>query len=102
LGLDHSASPPRADFTVADVLAWARTKPASETYDYCDNDNCALAQFLRETGRAKRARVNPLFWRDGVNSKRTHPIPHGLNDAALEGGETFGGFVEQLEQLVSA
>ena len=39
------------DFTIADVLAWARTKPADEVYVYTDSTNCALCQFLRETGR---------------------------------------------------
>src|SRR4249919_3451282 len=40
-----------ADFTLADVLAWARTKPADRSYNYLDPERCAVAQFGRDTGR---------------------------------------------------
>jgi hypothetical protein len=36
-----------ADFTVAEFLAWARTKPADEEYRYWDIGNCAVAQFAK-------------------------------------------------------
>jgi hypothetical protein len=48
----------QTDFTIADVLVWARTKPADEAYNYVDARDCALCQFLRETGRVASPSVN--------------------------------------------
>lgn len=88
-----------ATFTAADVLAWARTKPADETYCYTDPGNCALCQFLRDTGRALEPRVAPPAWREGVLSKDRLPYPVALEDP-LALSDTFGELVERLEKLV--
>jgi hypothetical protein len=67
-----------ADFTIADVLEWARTKPADEVYYYYDSFDCALCQFLKGTQRAERPRVKPHsvdavgFWQDDWGD----PIPY--------------------------
>jgi hypothetical protein len=90
-GLDHSASPPRAaDFTVAELLAWARTKPANERYDFTNSRICALAQFGRATNRAH------LIGPDGTAALCDWPE---LQDAMAGGAETFGALVERLEAL---
>jgi hypothetical protein len=92
------ATPPSVDFTVADVLAWARTRPADEAYEYVDGRNCAMCQFLRGTGRAAEPRVG-FGWRDGDGAE--HPLPWNLCSAAFgDGGKTtFGGLVKRLEAL---
>jgi len=41
---------------------WAKTK--SGRYNYMDHNNCAYAQFLKETGRAKNPSVTPWSWKD--------------------------------------
>lgn len=89
-------------FTIADVLAWARTKPADEEYEYCSNDNCAVAQFLKETGRSKEPSVDPFFWTDNRGKERR--IDPLIDDAATPPSmtkQTFGEFAKRLE-LASA
>ena len=106
------------DFTISDVLAWARTKPADERYDYSDGSNCALCQFLDETGRAANPRVD--MWQlssagqwydaDAPDAGAQYPA---IMEPALNGGcgfskageplddaWTFGGLVERLEKLI--
>jgi hypothetical protein len=85
-----------ADFTIADVLEWARTKPARETYNFCDPDNCAAAQFGRATGRDYLIGVGDL-----------RRIDHDLWRAVIgnEGDQsfdryTFGPLVKRLEALL--
>jgi hypothetical protein len=92
-----------ADFTIADVLAWARTKPADERYSYIDNTGCALCIFLRETHRAERPHVVPDFWYEERTAER-HKYPYILNLAVQSlwiGGTTFGGLVRRLEVISS-
>jgi hypothetical protein len=85
------------DFTVQDVLAWARTKPADEAYNYCSTGSCAIAQFLIATGRSK----NPCVaddWDD--DSGQPHAIDWRLRNAANSVfEETFGALVKRLEVL---
>jgi hypothetical protein len=93
---------PSVDFTVADVLAWARTKPADEEYDYCSNGSCAIAQFVRETGRSANPYVAGNGWGSGgydSNGCLPNRFDDRLRDAANDSDETFGGLVERLEGL---
>jgi hypothetical protein len=87
-----------ADFTIADVLAWARTKPADEAYNYGSNNNCALCQFLRETGRCERPSVGGTYWRNrDTGFADVREFPTGLETALL--GATFGDLVKRLQAL---
>jgi hypothetical protein len=96
-----------ADFTIADVLAWARTKPADERYDYTASSNCALCQFLRETGRGVNPSVGPDGWSGGERGGNYKLLPAGINnavqdvdsDAPRTVGWTFGELVKRLEKL---
>jgi hypothetical protein len=98
-----------SDFTIADVLAWARTKPADETYDYVSNFHCALAQFLKATGRSVYPMVGPYDWDDYADETMrpplgTYPLSDALNSAVSDEGSfpkdcTFGGLVKRLEAL---
>ena len=79
------------DFTVADVLAWARTKPADEGYNFCDSSACAIAQFGLETGRNHLVGVSDLGTvLPGFNLKLLR---------ALSLSETFGDLVKRLGAL---
>jgi hypothetical protein len=99
-----------ADFTVADVLAWARTKPANEAYDYSEPGACALCQFLRETGRIADPSVNPTHYRERYSGGLGYQLPRWADVAAIGAGEacgdsiserwTFGRLVKRLEALV--
>lgn len=82
-----------ADFTIADVLAWARTKPADERYDFIKADVCALGQFAREMLGVSRD--------DAACGDYERGIPPELLRAANsdDAGCTFGAFVMRLEAL---
>jgi hypothetical protein len=87
------------DFSVAEFLDWARRKPAGERYDYNDIANCAMCQFLRETGRALEPRVSST-WRERYVPNSRRPLPPKLDNAlASLGGWTFGALVKRLEAL---
>lgn len=81
---------PSLDFTVADVLAWARTKPADEAYNYCDENNCAIAQFGKATKRPHLI--------DVTDPSSAFPF---LRDALYGGPLCFGALVKRLEALRS-
>lgn len=92
------------DFTISDVLIWARTKPAGETYCYSSNGQCALAQFLRDTGRAVNPSVNPYSWRDEANLIERHEYQEVLNAAVQThwtNDSTFGALVVRLSVLAN-
>jgi hypothetical protein len=101
------------DFTVADVLAWARTKQADEGYYYDSPFRCALCQFLRDTGRAQEPIVGPYGatpeedykfsgWREfRPLAAPVRQYPREMEPALRDGG-TFGGLVRELEKLCPA
>jgi hypothetical protein len=78
------------DFTIADVLAWARTKPADEQYDYHNAQACAIAQFGQETGRAEL--IN-------LDSFELQEKSEAVEDAVVNRPWTFGALVQRLEAL---
>ena len=88
------------DFTISDVLAWARTKPADERYDYENPRNCALCQFLRETGRCDAPAVSSGYgWGEAsapMRSRRQYPSEL---ESPLSRSDTFGGLVKRLEAI---
>jgi hypothetical protein len=89
------------DFTVADVLAWARTKPANEQYCYDDNGYCAIARFLKETGRAREPGVGSLTWVDWAEPPHiSHPLSRELNRAVLARPWAFDALVSRLEAII--
>lgn len=82
------------DFAIADVLEWARTKPAEERYSYCDSTRCALAQFGKATGRPE------LTGPSGTAFLEAHDELRGA--FCGPGQDTFGRLVRELEALVPA
>jgi hypothetical protein len=94
----------QTDFTIADVLAWARTKPADERYCFTSSGGCALGQFAREM----RGFSLMVAARGGYN----HLVSRELFDAAQGAYPrfkycgpdrlTFGAFVRRLETLAPA
>lgn len=85
------------DFTIADVLAWARTKPSGERYDFCNSSRCALAQFGIATDRAHL--VGPsgttvaLAWSDLCDALS------GADGDDAAACLTFGALLKRLEAL---
>lgn len=91
-----------ADFTIADVLVWARTKPPRKRYDYVGDCNglCALDYFLIETGRSAEPCVTPSSWHDGDGNWRDLPL--GTDAAVARRPWTFGALTKRIAELVSA
>jgi hypothetical protein len=88
-----------ADFTIADVLAWARTKPADERYCYVNSGRCAVAQFLIEKIDPE-AVAFPGWWRDSLGN--SHDLDPLIDDAAQgdDGPQTFGAFAQRLSSYM--
>jgi hypothetical protein len=79
-----------ADFSIAELLEWARTKPKDEAYRFCDYRNCALTQFGRATGRTYLVGIGDV----------TPFIGKGKAFNALVLSRTFGELVSELEVVV--
>jgi hypothetical protein len=97
---------PTADFTIADVLQWARTKPADEVYNFGSCGNCAFAQFLIASGHAQQPVVGGriadkgLVWFDGKGG--THYAPTEIGEAVVGLPRNFGALADRLEALLPA
>ena len=81
-------------FTTQDFLEWARAKDPEEAYYYGDIHDCAIAQFLKETGRVR-------LFKPCVGARNWgffHSIPKEADYAAWQ-GHTFGGVAKILERL---
>lgn len=95
------------DFTIADVLAWARTKPTDERYNYTDSGNCAVCQFVRETGRVAEPSLGGNHGDgakliDASEWRFVGVVPAPICQAAIGDGPpewTFGALVTRLEAL---
>lgn len=93
-------------FTSEQFLAWARTKPEDERYDYLDNYTCPIAQYLKEHSHATTPYVvnDREFYDDAILYKKK-PIMHALPkkkvivaaSKALKPVNTFGHLVRRLE-----
>ncbi len=91
---DIVQAPVSPDFTVKDVLEWARTKPAGEAYDYTAASRCALAQFGQATDR--RHLIDLPYLHD-----RYPVIGAAVQGVGRRVDWTYGGLVRRLEALGS-
>lgn len=78
------------------LLAFARTKPASETYSFTNCNRCAAAQYLKSIGSAKpelySESLQVLGWLDVVNGEG----PGSL----MPRGNTWGAVVLRAEKVL--
>jgi hypothetical protein len=88
-------------FTIADVLAWARTKPANEEYDFIHAGVCALGQYARSRGISKDDAACELY-RCKFAPEVFYLLRCAANGTYRDGGCTFGGFVKRLEKILPA
>lgn len=68
---------------VARIIEWLKTKPADASYNYLDNGNCLLAQYLKETGQAIDPYVNAAYWFESGDPSIAGPISIEINYAAV-------------------
>jgi hypothetical protein len=89
----------RTDFSLEEILAWARMKPADERYCFADTQGCALFQFLKERGLPV-ASAGVTGWED--HDQNWHDIGAGLSGGILSGSPTtFGAFADRLEKVLA-
>ena len=97
---------PLADILfISEFSAFCRTK-GDEAYRFTSPGHCALAQFLKETGRATDPSVGPDDWCDGCGPDIS--LPAGLNDALsnesfedCESTWTFSALADRLDALIA-
>lgn len=78
----------RNPLTLAAFADWAEKMPAGEVYDYCDESNCACAQYARSLGLIDQ-------W---MHSK-PNSFWHVMDDYAFAGIDrtpTFGSLAARL------
>jgi hypothetical protein len=90
-------------YTAEQFLAFARTKPADEAYNYMSNGNCAFAQFLRAQGY-ENPRVFGFDYSLSGLFGNTQPLPAALieNDSRALQADTWGECVARLEAVLAA
>lgn len=84
----------QTDFTIADVLAWARTKPADEEYNFIRSGVCALGQYAREVCGFSLGDAACGYYSEFVSPDLLHAAAGSSDDEC-----TFGLFVARLEAL---
>jgi hypothetical protein len=84
-----------ADFTIVEFLAWVRTKPAGERYDFFNPKLCAIGQFGAATDRHDLTSIGITYL--------SEKLPNRLSDAVVAKGSprdwTFGALAARLEAL---
>ncbi len=66
-------------FTLPRFIAWLEQQPSSGYYDYCSNDDCLIAQYLKAQG-FESPKVDPISFRaDGVERSE---YPYIFNEIA--------------------
>jgi hypothetical protein len=79
------------------LLAWARKQPADAEYDYGSIHNCALCQFLKDTGICSTPRAGGSYWTD-TSLPFDSRVEHRLSSTVLSAliGSTFGELTDAM------
>lgn len=72
---------PNWDNGLLDIIAWLRTKPADQCYDWSNGESCPMAQYLEATGQIENGMPD---WY--INLTLTRPWTFG---AALQRAESL-------------
>lgn len=93
-----SARLPLADIQfIAAFAAFCRTK-GDEGYNYFATGDCAIARFLKGTGRCADPSVGAYRWRDQATGE-VHHFPEFTAEA--EEPHTFPALADRLEALIA-
>ncbi|MBR2118463.1 MAG: hypothetical protein IJ935_07295 [Afipia sp.] len=64
-------------FSLESLIAWLEKQPADKAYNFCDKQNCLIAQYLQAAGveqyELSSAEVASLGWMQIVNPKAYVP-----------------------------
>lgn len=88
--------------TLPHLINWLKTKPADEAYDYCEPDNCLVAQYLRAQGYRWATCNSETYTHFSWLIPITHKLPEGFNKVAITPDfreRTFGTALKVAEEL---
>lgn len=80
-------------------LAFCRSKPADEGYNFADTCGCAFGQFLSATGICETPYVGGFTWGNAPGDK--HPLPSAVAGALVGYPWTFGALTTRLEAALA-
>lgn len=83
---------------IAEFAAFCRGK-GDEAYDYDCSVNCAVAQFVRDTGRSNGDAIGHIWYYD--QHGKSQAIPCGVSPAADAYPQTFSALADRLEALIA-
>lgn len=87
----------KPDLTIHGLLAWLRTMPPDDKYDYASQSKCACAQFLKSQGFRD---VWAGGWTVAVDGER-HNIPLQIQEAVEDGPYTFGDALARASKIAA-
>lgn len=85
------------------LLLFARSKPAEESYNFIQPGSCAIAQFLRDTGAAAEPNVGVATWSDdAIEDAPNHDIDPRISNWSQTSPVgvqpwTWGALAQRLE-----
>jgi hypothetical protein len=79
--------------TLADLIAWLRTKPADEKYAYEDPRECLLAQYYMARG------YRVIVGSPTLILGPSHRLPWCFNMIAQDHPRTYGGAIARAEAV---
>lgn len=62
------------DLSIPSVIAWARSKPADDTFHFVSNRQCFFAQYLREVHSMDAYVTTTSFW-DIEHPRQNFEVP---------------------------
>ena len=89
-----------------EFVAWLKTKPAEERYNYTDITNCCVSQFVKETMNIPPGHKEGQFHcgpfkiiiKGAADNADNYPIPDSIGNAVLVSeSHTFGDVLKILE-----
>jgi hypothetical protein len=86
-------------FSPSAFHAWAASQPPEMTYRPSSPTECALCQFLNDTGLTRNAVVGTTIWRE-CGDEEDRPLPEWANTAVQTAPHDFGSLAIRLERLL--
>ena len=86
------------DFSLNEFRFWAASQPPELTYRPSSPTECALCQFLNDTGVTTHAHVGTTIFGEVGEDKQ--PLPQWANDAVQAEPYDFGSLAGRLEKLL--
>lgn len=80
--------------TLPALTAWLKKQDPKAKYDFCDNENCLIAQFVKSQGFRK---VSVIPWSVSFGS-RSVELSSQLNIIAMSNPNSFGDALKRAQR----